>query len=57
MADWFQLHGLTHTIVTADLLDRPEMKGHEGEWEWRIAGPGKAVPVRKPVQVEWRRVR
>lgn len=57
LADLFQEHGLSHTIVTADLLDRPERRGHEGEWEWRITGPGKAVPVRRPLQVEWRRVR
>ena len=57
MADWFQQHGITSTVITTDLLDRPVTEGHEGEWEWRIAGSGKAVPVRKPVQVEWRRMR
>lgn len=57
LADLLHEHGISHTIVTADLLDRPEMRGREGEWEWRITGPGKAVPVRRPLQVEWRRVR
>lgn len=57
LADFFRQHGISHTIVTADLLDRPERRGHEGEWEWRVTGPGKAVPVRRPMQVEWRRVR
>lgn len=57
MADWFQKRGIANTVVTADLLDRPEPEGHEGEWEWRIAGSGKTVPVRRPIQVEWRRTR
>jgi uncharacterized protein (DUF58 family) len=57
MADWFQHHGITNTVITADLLDRPVAEGTEGEWEWRITGSGKTVPVRKPIQVEWRRTR
>ena len=57
MADWFQKHGITNSVITADLLDRPVTEGHENEWEWRIAGSGKAVPVRRPIQVEWRRTR
>ncbi|MEZ0396066.1 MAG: DUF58 domain-containing protein [Anaerolineales bacterium] len=56
LAALFQEHGLSHTIVSADLLDQPEQRGREGEWEWRVVGPGKAVPVRRPLQVEWRRV-
>ena len=57
MADWFQKHAITSSVITADLLDRPAAEGHEDEWEWRIAGSGKAVPVRRPIQVEWRRTR
>ena len=57
MANWFQQHGITNTVIAADLFDLPVMDGHTGEWEWRIAGSGKAVPVRKPIQVEWRRMR
>jgi uncharacterized protein (DUF58 family) len=57
MADWFQQHAITNTVITADFLDRPVSEHHEEEWEWRIAGAGKAVPVRRPVQVEWRRTR
>jgi uncharacterized protein (DUF58 family) len=54
MADWFQQHDITSTVITADLLDRPVTEGHGDDWEWRIVGSGKAVPVRKPIQVEWR---
>jgi uncharacterized protein (DUF58 family) len=57
LANLLQENGVRHTIVTADLLDRPEQRGREGEWEWRVVGPGKAVPVRRPLQVEWRRMR
>ncbi len=57
MSNWFQRHGITNTVITADLLDRPVTEGHEGEWEWRITGLGKTVPVRKPIQVEWKRTR
>jgi uncharacterized protein (DUF58 family) len=57
MAGWFQRHGIANTVITADLLNQSLKEGHEGEWEWRIAGSGKAVPVRRPIQVEWRRTR
>ena len=57
LADWFQRYGITNTVISADLLDRPAAEGHEAEWEWRIGGTGKAVPVRRPIQVQWRRTR
>ncbi len=44
------------TLVKRDLLNRFPMPGKEGQWEWRIVGPGKAVPVRKPREMEWKRL-
>jgi uncharacterized protein (DUF58 family) len=57
MAGWFQQYGITNTIITADLFDQPVAEGHESQWKWRIAGSGKAVSVRRPIHVEWRRMR
>jgi len=37
-----------------DLLDKPQARpGHEGEWQWRITGTGKAIPVRA-AREDWR---
>jgi uncharacterized protein (DUF58 family) len=41
--------------ITRDLLDRPEARpGREGQWEWRISPFGRAVAVRKPVDLPWK---
>jgi uncharacterized protein (DUF58 family) len=46
--------GVPCHILPKELLDKPQARpGHEGEWEWRISGTGKAIPVRRPVE-EWR---
>lgn len=44
------------TLVKQDLLNRFPAPGQEGQWEWRVVGPGKAVPVRKPRDADWRRI-
>lgn len=50
----FQSMGIPCHIIPRELLDRPQARpGREGEWEWRISGTGKAVPVRT-AQDEWR---
>jgi uncharacterized protein (DUF58 family) len=47
----------TTVVIRRDLLDRPEARpGHEGEWEWRVTGLGRAIPVRKPADLSWRKV-
>jgi uncharacterized protein (DUF58 family) len=47
--------GVAHYVITRDLLDRPETRpGREGQWEWRVLGTGRAVPVRRPRDVPWR---
>lgn len=44
-----------HVIPREMLDERQTRPGHEGEWEWRIAGTGKAVAVKRPV-ADWRRL-
>jgi uncharacterized protein (DUF58 family) len=49
--------GATPYLIHRDLLDRPEAHpGHEGEWEWRVTGLGKAIARRKPSNLNWRKV-
>ncbi|MFP4343246.1 MAG: DUF58 domain-containing protein [Anaerolineales bacterium] len=46
--------GITHYTITRDLLDHPDVQpGDRGQWEWRVLGTGKAVPVKKPVDASW----
>jgi uncharacterized protein (DUF58 family) len=47
--------GISHTIITRDVLDRPEARpGRAGQWEWQISPSGRAIPVRKPPEMSWR---
>jgi len=46
--------GVPCHIIPKDLLDKPQARpGHEGEWEWRISGTGRAIAVNKPAE-NWR---
>ncbi len=46
--------GMPCHIIPKDLLDKPQARpGHEGEWEWRISGTGRAIAVNKPAE-NWR---
>ena len=50
LVDW----DITYYPIARDVLDRPESRpGHQGQWEWRILGTGKAVPIRKP-EANWK---
>jgi uncharacterized protein (DUF58 family) len=50
-------YGIAHTVVQQELLNRPEARpGTQGQWEWRIVGRGKAVPVRQPKDITWRKL-
>ena len=41
-------------VIPKEMLDTPQARpGHEGEWEWRISGTGKAFAVRA-AQEDWR---
>ena len=47
--------GVTPTLITRDLLDRPEARpGRRGQWEWRMTGTGRAVPLRRPSDTTWK---
>jgi len=49
--------GVTPYIIRPELLDRPEARpGHAGEWEWRVTGFGRAIPLRKPSDLSWHKV-
>jgi hypothetical protein len=39
------------------LLDTPEAHpGHAGRWAWRTSATGKAIPISKPQDTEWRKL-
>ncbi len=47
--------GLTHYLITRDLLDQPEARpGQRGQWRWRVTPTGRAVPIRRPRSLAWR---
>jgi uncharacterized protein (DUF58 family) len=49
--------GAAHVVVTRQLLDRPEARpGRQGRWEWRVSATGRAVPVRRPVDMAWKKL-
>lgn len=46
--------GIAHFTVSKDLLEHPGARpGGAGQWQWKVLGTGKAVPVRKPVEMSW----
>ncbi|MCB9078035.1 MAG: DUF58 domain-containing protein [Anaerolineaceae bacterium] len=46
--------GVTHYLITKDLLDRPEARpGQQGQWQWRVSPSGRAVLVNKP-DLQWK---
>lgn len=54
ISEIFQSMSIPCHIIPREMLDKPQARpGHEGEWEWRVSGTGKAVAVRAP-QEEWR---
>jgi uncharacterized protein (DUF58 family) len=47
--------GVSHHLITRDLLDRPEAQpGQRGHWAWQISSSGRAVAVRRPDDIAWR---
>lgn len=49
--------GVPRFILSRDLLHRPEARpGWRGQWEWRITPTGKAVPMRPPGDLSWRKL-
>ncbi len=47
--------GIPYSIVGRDLFRQPEARpGPAGQWEWRTLPTGKAVPVRRPTDMNWK---
>jgi uncharacterized protein (DUF58 family) len=47
--------GVSHYLITPDLLDQPELRpGQQGQWDWRISPSGKAIPVNRPRDLAWK---
>ena len=56
ISDVIQSMNVPCHIIPHELFDKPQARpGHEGEWEWRISGTGKAFAVRA-AQEDWRRL-
>lgn len=57
METLFTQMGIAHQTITRDLLDQPEARpGQKGNWEWRVLGTGKAIPVRRTAKARWQQV-
>ena len=47
--------GITHHVVTRDLLNRPEARpGQAGQWGWQVTPRGRAVLVKTPGDMSWK---
>lgn len=48
--------GVANYVIQKDLLDHPLARpGTQGQWEWKVLGTGKAVPVQRPgAESVWR---
>ncbi len=54
---WLRSLGIAHYLLAKDLLDRPEAQpGRQGQWDWLPASTGATRPLRRPANLEWRRV-
>lgn len=49
--------GVAHYDIPREVLDRPEAApGTRGQWEWHVSATGRAIPVRSPGDLSWRRL-
>ena len=47
--------GIPYYPVSHQVFERPEAHpGIAGRWEWRVSATGRAVPIRRPKDVDWR---
>ncbi|MEI6288854.1 MAG: DUF58 domain-containing protein [Chloroflexota bacterium] len=47
--------GIDCHIISRDLLNTPEAHpGDAGRWKWRTSATGKAIPIIKPVESQWK---
>jgi len=50
--------GVKYYLIPKELLNQPGARpGRSGQWEWRVTPRGRAIPVKKPVDLEWRALR
>ncbi len=50
--------GIVHYVLGRELFGAPAVRpGTSGQWEWRVLPTGKAVPVRRPADMSWKRLR
>ena len=55
LKDYLANLGITHEIISHDLLDRREARpGQSGHWDWRVTPLGKAMPTLQPDDLSWR---
>lgn len=49
--------GISHHVITPDLLDRPEARpGTRGVWRWRLTPSGRAIADEPSLTTPWRRL-
>lgn len=49
--------GISQYVITDDLLERPEARpGESGRWEWLVSPSGRAIPVKTPGDLDWRKL-
>jgi uncharacterized protein (DUF58 family) len=47
--------GISHQVITSDLLDRPEARpGKVGAWGWRVTPSGRAIADEPSLTAPWR---
>ena len=52
---WLTEMEIGHHLITRSVLDRPEARpGRAGRWEWHASALGKATPIRKPRDTNWK---
>ena len=55
LKDYLVNLGITHEIISRELLDRSEARpGQSGHWQWRVTPLGKAMPTLQPDDLSWR---
>jgi len=55
LANALARQGISHQVITPDLLDRPEARpGTGGAWRWRVTPSGRAIADEPSLTAPWR---
>lgn len=55
LAGKLAFQGISHQVIPADLLDRPEARpGKAGVWRWRVTPTGRAIADEPSLTAPWR---